>query len=126
MPNKSVNHDQSDGTSNCSSTVYVRVRERGEEGERKGKRKRERERERERESGERERGWERERESEREATHILFRSGLEVDEVILDENKAKMRVITAIMMIQAAYHGYQPAPTGSAPKRMATVPMMIL
>ena len=68
----------------------------------------------------------REREREREETHILLRSGLEVDEVILDENKAKMRTITAIMMIQAAYHGYQPAPTGSAPKRMATVPMMIL
>ena len=59
-------------------------------------------------------------------THIRLRSGLEVDEVILDENSTKMRIITAIMMIQAAYHGYQLAPTGRAPKRMATAPTMML
>ena len=59
-------------------------------------------------------------------THIRLRSGLDVDEVILDENRAKMKTITATMMIQAAYHGYQPAPTGRAPKRMATAPTMML
>ena len=41
-------------------------------------------------------------------THIRLRSGLDVNKVILDENRAKMRTTTAIMMIQAAYHGYQP------------------
>ena len=59
-------------------------------------------------------------------TYILLRSGLDVDEVILDEKKAKMMHITAIMMSQAAYHGYQPAPTGRAPKIIATAPIMML
>ena len=59
-------------------------------------------------------------------THIRLRSGLDVDEVILEEKRVKMRIITAIMMIQAAYHGYQPAPTGRAPNKMATAPTMIL
>ena len=49
MYNKSVNHDQSDGTSNCSSTVYVRVWEKEREREREGRGDRKRsERERER------------------------------------------------------------------------------
>ena len=85
----------------------------------------ERERKKERER-ERERASERASERKREKTYILLRRGLEVDEVILDEKRAKMSTITAIMMIQAAYQGYHPAPTGSAPKRMATAPMMRL
>ena len=59
-------------------------------------------------------------------SYILLSSGLDVDEVILDENNAKMTHITAVMMSQAAYHGYQPAPTGRAPKIIATAPTMIL
>ena len=53
-------------------------------------------------------------------------SGLDVDDVILDENKVKMMHMTAVMMSQAAYHGYQPAPTGRAPNTIATAPMMML
>ena len=68
-----------------------------------------------------------ERERERERTqwysYILLSSGLDV---ILNENKAKMMHITAVMMSQAAYHGYQPAPTGRAPKIIATAPIMTL
>ena len=52
-------------------------------------------------------------------------SGLDVDEVILDE-KVKMMHIIVIMMSQAAYHGYQPAPTGRAPKIIAIAPIMKL
>ena len=59
-------------------------------------------------------------------TYILLRSGRDVDEVKLDENRTKMRTITTIMIIQAAYHGYHPAPTGIAPKTIATAPIMIL
>ena len=59
-------------------------------------------------------------------SYILLSSGLDVDEVILDENKMNMMHITAIMMSQAAYHGYQPAPTGKAPKIIATAPIMML
>ena len=53
-------------------------------------------------------------------------SGLDVDEVILDENKVKMMHITTIIMSQAAYHGYQPAPTGRAPNTIATAPIIML
>ena len=35
-------------------------------------------------------------------------------------------IITTVMMSQAAYHGYHPAPTGRAPNKIATPPMMIL
>lgn len=59
-------------------------------------------------------------------TYILFNNGFDVGEVMLDENRTKIMTMTVSMMIQAAYQGYHPAPTGSAPNKIATTPMMML
>ena len=46
---------------------------------------------------------------------------MEVGESGLEDRTTKMNTIMAAMIIQAAYHGYQPAPTGRAPNRMDTI-----
>ena len=45
---------------------------------------------------------------------------------MLEENRMNKRTITAIIKSHPAYQGYQRAPTGSAPNRIATAPMIIL
>ena len=50
-------------------------------------------------------------------TYMTRQSDLDVGVVKLEENKIKTRQRTKGMMIQAAYQGYQPAPTGRVPSR---------
>ena len=59
------------------------------------------------------------------STHRRLSKGLEVGESISEEKRAKMSTMTTTWIIQPAYHGYHPAPTGRAPKSTDTIPIMI-
>ena len=48
-------------------------------------------------------------------TYAIRKRDLESSTMKLEENKRKMTQRTEGMMIQAPYHGYHPAPTGSEP-----------